>query len=282
MPPSLTPERIQSKMLMAMAFVISFSSALGNSVPCIGHRWLWEDEGRGCTRTSINTNHGQHSMLREGSGRSLYISSLTYGGTDQVTVSTMHLARELNVVNFIGPPFVFVLPVARDLGSTPQDRNDALYLMSEVHRPEVRLSGLFDLSATRNASSVRIVESLDDVVAEVQDVNIAARSWTSGTNRSRTLRTHLVFFSRVYRGPLLSFTTVASLLQALGGLIGNEAPAGVDKRSGRAFNVSCQLLHGPPGRNALVSWRFHSPLPPYTTPHHTPCQSVCTCRWACT
>ncbi|KAL3929723.1 MAG: hypothetical protein SGPRY_001836 [Prymnesium sp.] len=140
--------------------------------------------------------------------RTVFISSLNYGGSDQLSVSTVHLARELNVFNLAcaalssskrpSPcPLAFVAPVVRDLTETA--KQDAMYLFSEPSRRDVLLGSLFDLEVMRSCSRVRIVPSL----ASLQ------------RGGSTVLRTHLVLPISTYAGPVLSHTNRATLLTLL-------------------------------------------------------------------
>ena len=145
--------------------------------------------------------------------RTIYFSSLTYGGTDQMTVSTVHLARELNVLNMacdtlsvdakiVPCPFAFVNPIVRDL--TPAAKANAMYLFSEPSRPEVPLHSLFDLDTMRACSRMRIIPGIS-----------ALRQ----PERERTvIPTHVVLPFNFYGGPVLSHTSFASTAALLNNL----------------------------------------------------------------
>ena len=190
------------------------SSQLSHADPCVGHNWYWF----GCNLKSA-------SEKADAGSRRVYFTSLTYGGTDQLTVSTVHLARELNVVNMmcsvLNPPcpFAHVLPVARDLG--PAARTNALFLFSEPERPEVSLDRLFNVEATRECSSAQIVNGLS-----------ALRPAIPGARA--VLRTHVVLPIRSYSGPLLSHTEATAMMA----LLANESLVrGGDGESERTLRV---------------------------------------------
>ena len=194
------------------------------SVPiCTGHRWLWY--GSGGESCSAPAAASLPRRLAHNS-RSVYVASLSYGGTDQITVSTVHLARELNVINTQGAPFVHVLPVARDLEGTSSARTEALALFPEEHRPHVELGDLFDVKATIRCSSARVI--VGGLVAVAAEERMRpGQEWPP-----TTIRMHLVVASKHYFGPLLSHTEPKRVLALI-----NRSAVTPDSRYGRPFDI---------------------------------------------
>ena len=156
--------------------------------------------------------------LRSGK-RVIRISSLTYGGTDQVAVSTVHLARELNVFNMACArlhtpcPLSFILPHVRDLTSNAP--SDALYLFSEPTRPEVPMARLFDIKFMQQCSQVQIAEGL----SSLQQLGGAVE-----------VQTHVVLPFSFYTGPLLSHTDLRAMQLLLVKHQPVEDPSGQSQR----------------------------------------------------
>ena len=178
---------------------------------CVGYRWRWFGDSKCSSAGAPKTDNGH----------TVYVGSLHYGGTDQITVSTIHLARELNILSAHGPPFAQVLPVARDIGNTEATRKEALALFSEAHRPHVNISQIFDPDATKRCSSVRVLENLPAVAAE----------WRARGGRV-SIPAHLVVASKHYNGPLISHTIPARALDLI-----NQSDVTMDSRDGKPFNM---------------------------------------------
>ena len=167
---------------------------------CSGHNWLWFD-GASCGSAGADAQsrakYEQERLDLQSGQRVIHITSLTYGGTDQIAVLTVHLARELNVLNMAcarlpSPcPFSFILPIVRDL--TPTAPSDAMYLFSEPSRAEVPMSRLFDVEAMQRCSRVRITQGLSSLQRP-------------GLSAEPEVRTHVVLPFNFYTGPLLSHT----------------------------------------------------------------------------
>ena len=186
---------------------------------CHGHNWNWF----GCS----SEQQLKAPSDRTGGRRLIYFSSLTYGGTDQLTVSTVHLARELNVLNMVCSgmrppcPIAHVLPVARDLG--PAARTNALYLFSEPSRPEVNLARLFDVGAIQKCSSVHITNGISALLP-------------AGAGLRDFLRVHVVLPIRLYSGPLLSHTDAAAMVSLLANQSSVRSVGSQLERVARAFS----------------------------------------------
>ena len=192
---------------------------------CEGHRWLWYEAGDGpCSSPVISRPQAPGH-----DARSVYVASLSYGGTDQITVSTVHLARELNVVNFQGAPFVQVLPIARDLdGRSATARTEALALFPEPHRPHVQLGEIFDLPSTQRCSTARVIDGgLPAVAAELRE--------RQGSN---TIRVHVVVACKHYFGPLLSHSEPSRTIAMI-----NQSAVTRDPRNGLPFDVVSFVHH---------------------------------------
>ncbi|KAL1527916.1 hypothetical protein AB1Y20_009296 [Prymnesium parvum] len=165
---------------------------------CHGHNWRWygaDSCGAPDATPAQRARHARDLSALSQPRRAVFISSLTYGGSDQMSVSTVHLARELNVLNLacdalrergrqLPCPLVFVPPLVRDL--TPAAKAHALYLFPEPSRRAVPLGRLFHLPAARACSHVRLVDGIASLPPRVP--------------------THLVLPLLSYGGPLLSHT----------------------------------------------------------------------------
>ena len=151
------------------------SAHLGNAhssaTVCHGHNWRWYNgESCGARTAAAGLRHKyeeEKRALLSATTRTVFFTSLTYGGTDQMTVSTVHLARELNILNMacdtlqvgavrVRCPIAFVAPVVRDL--TPSAKKDSMYLFSEPSRKEVPFGALFD---TEDCYPISVSERLN-------------------------------------------------------------------------------------------------------------------------
>lgn len=185
-------------------------------VICVGYRWAWYvTGGKGCASSPVQKHEASDA-------RTVFVASLSYGGTDQITISTVHLARELNVLNMHGPGFVQVLPLARDLNSgDPKARTEALALFPDPHRPHVQLGQIFDVSATRKCSSARLL-----------DGGIAAVTASYHERQVSSIRVHVVVACKQYFGPLLSHDIPERALELI-----NRSAVSVDQRNQRPFDI---------------------------------------------
>ena len=190
------------------------------------------------------------------------------------------MAREVNLISFHGPPFAYVLPVARDLGTARGTTDRALHLFSEPARPEVPLDRLFDLTATRRCSTVPVANGLTELVSRLRTRPVPSGSLSDGelafglpnnplrasskiasgpagqANSHLRIRTHAVVAHRDYLGPLLSYDSPQATLQAAVEFA-NATRAGKDvlgalvKRF-RAFERTAELLHASHGAQLVI------------------------------